>query len=70
MEGGLAERYVRAKTGTLSGVSCLAGYAGAPGRAPLAFAIFMNGVNDQATARARKAQDQIAEVLVAYLLAK
>jgi serine-type D-Ala-D-Ala carboxypeptidase/endopeptidase (penicillin-binding protein 4) len=39
MEGGLAERYVRAKTGTLAGVSCLAGYAGAPGHAPLAFAI-------------------------------
>jgi D-alanyl-D-alanine carboxypeptidase/D-alanyl-D-alanine-endopeptidase (penicillin-binding protein 4) len=70
MEGGLAERYVRAKTGTLQGVSCLAGYAGAPGKAPLAFAIFMNGVNDSATARARKAQDQIAEVLVAYLLAR
>jgi D-alanyl-D-alanine carboxypeptidase/D-alanyl-D-alanine-endopeptidase (penicillin-binding protein 4) len=70
MEGGLAERYVRAKTGTLQGVSCLAGYAGAPGKAPLAFAIFMNGVGDQATARARRAQDQIAEVLVAYLLAR
>jgi D-alanyl-D-alanine carboxypeptidase/D-alanyl-D-alanine-endopeptidase (penicillin-binding protein 4) len=70
MEGGLAERYVRAKTGTLQGVSCLAGYAGAPGKAPLAFAIFMNGVSDQGTARARKAQDQIAEVLVAYLLAR
>ncbi len=70
MEGGLAERYVRAKTGTLQGVSCLAGYAGAPGKAPLAFAIFMNDVSDQATNRARRAQDQIAEVLVAYLLAR
>jgi D-alanyl-D-alanine carboxypeptidase/D-alanyl-D-alanine-endopeptidase (penicillin-binding protein 4) len=70
MEGGLAERYVRAKTGTLAGVSCLAGYAGAPGHAPLAFAIFMNELPDPATLRARKAQDQIAEVLVTYLLAK
>jgi D-alanyl-D-alanine carboxypeptidase/D-alanyl-D-alanine-endopeptidase (penicillin-binding protein 4) len=70
MEGGLAERYVRAKTGSLAGVSCLAGYAGAPGHAPLAFAILMNEISDAATLRARKAQDQIAEVLVAYLLAK
>jgi D-alanyl-D-alanine carboxypeptidase/D-alanyl-D-alanine-endopeptidase (penicillin-binding protein 4) len=70
MEGGLAERYVRAKTGSLAGVSCLAGYAGAPGHAPLAFAIFMNDVPEPATANARAAQDKIAEVLVAYLLAK
>ena len=70
MEGGLAERYVRAKTGTLAGVSCLAGYAGAPGHAPLAFAIFMNDVPDPSTGRARRAQDAIAEALVAYLLAK
>jgi D-alanyl-D-alanine carboxypeptidase/D-alanyl-D-alanine-endopeptidase (penicillin-binding protein 4) len=69
MEGSLAERYVRAKTGTLAGVSCLAGYAGAPGHAPLAFAIFMNDLPDPATATARKAQDAIAEALVAYLLA-
>jgi D-alanyl-D-alanine carboxypeptidase/D-alanyl-D-alanine-endopeptidase (penicillin-binding protein 4) len=70
MEGGLAERYVRAKTGTLAGVSCLAGYAGAPGHAPLAFAIFMNDVPDPSTLKARHAQDAIAEALVAYLLAK
>ncbi|HEX4458610.1 MAG TPA: D-alanyl-D-alanine carboxypeptidase/D-alanyl-D-alanine-endopeptidase [Polyangia bacterium] len=68
MEGSLAERYVRAKTGTLAGVSCLAGYAGAPGHPPLAFAIFMNDVPDPATQKARKAQDAIAEALVAYLL--
>jgi serine-type D-Ala-D-Ala carboxypeptidase/endopeptidase (penicillin-binding protein 4) len=70
MEGGLAERYVRAKTGTLAGVSCLAGYAGAPGHAPLAFAIFMNEVPDLSSGKARHAQDAIAEALVAYLLAK
>jgi D-alanyl-D-alanine carboxypeptidase/D-alanyl-D-alanine-endopeptidase (penicillin-binding protein 4) len=70
MEGGLAERYVRAKTGTLAGVSALAGYAGAPGKAPLAFAILMNDLTDAGSARARRAQDQIAEALVAYLLAR
>jgi D-alanyl-D-alanine carboxypeptidase/D-alanyl-D-alanine-endopeptidase (penicillin-binding protein 4) len=70
MEGGLAERFVRAKTGTLAGVSCLAGYAGAPGKAPLAFAVFMNGLTDASTQTARKAQDSIAEALVAYLLSK
>ena len=70
MEGGLAERYVRAKTGTLAGVSCLAGYAGAPGHAPLAFAIFMNDIPDPSTLKARRAQDAIAEAMVAYLLAK
>jgi len=70
MEGGFAERYVRAKTGTLAGVSCLAGYAGAPGHAPLAFAIFMNDIPDPSTGRARHAQDAIAEALVTYLLAK
>lgn len=70
LEGSLAERFVRAKTGTLSGVSALAGYAGAPGRAPLAFAILMNGLPDTASAIARRAQDRIAEALVAYLLAR
>ena len=70
MEGGMAERYVRAKTGTLAGVSCLAGYAGAPGHAPLAFAILMNDLPDPSTQRARRAQDAIAEALVNYLLAR
>jgi D-alanyl-D-alanine carboxypeptidase/D-alanyl-D-alanine-endopeptidase (penicillin-binding protein 4) len=67
MAGGLAERYVRAKTGTLLGVSCLSGYAGAPGKAPLVFSILMNDVGDAATGKARHVQDQIAETLVSYL---
>jgi D-alanyl-D-alanine carboxypeptidase/D-alanyl-D-alanine-endopeptidase (penicillin-binding protein 4) len=67
MAGGPAERYVRAKTGTLLGVSCLSGYAGAPGKAPLVFSILMNDVGDATTAKARRIQDQIAETLVAYL---
>ncbi len=70
MEGGQAERWVRAKTGTLNGVSCLSGYAGAAGRLPLAFAILMNDVGDAATAEARRVQDAIAEALVVYLQAK
>ena len=67
MEKSVAERYVRAKTGTLNGVSCLSGYAGAPGHVPLAFSILMNDVPDNATQDARRAQDAIAEALVAYL---
>ncbi len=70
MSGGAAERYVRAKTGTLAGVSCLSGYAGAPGHQPLAFAIFMNNLPEVATAQARKIQDRIAEILATYLSAK
>ena len=69
MEKSVAERYVRAKTGTLNGVSCLSGYAGAPGRVPLAFSILMNDVPDTATPEARRAQDAIAEALVAFLAA-
>lgn len=67
MEGGSAERYVRAKTGTLEGVTCLSGYAGAAGRPPLAFSILMNDVKGAATADARRVQDAIAETLVTYL---
>lgn len=70
MEGGQAERFVRAKTGTLSGISCLAGYAGAPGRSPLVFAIFMNNLSEAASGLARRSQDQIAEALVAFLQAR
>ena len=61
----LAERYVRAKTGTLANVSCLSGFAGSPGHLPLVFSILVNDVanpND-----ARRAQDRVAEILVAYL---
>jgi D-alanyl-D-alanine carboxypeptidase/D-alanyl-D-alanine-endopeptidase (penicillin-binding protein 4) len=65
MGGTLAERYVRAKTGTLASVSCLSGFAGSPGRIPLVFSIV---VNDVASATdARRLQDRAAEILVAYL---
>jgi D-alanyl-D-alanine carboxypeptidase/D-alanyl-D-alanine-endopeptidase (penicillin-binding protein 4) len=68
MAGTLAERYVRAKTGTLASVSCLSGFAGSPGRVPLIFSILMNDV--ASAAEARRAQDRIAEILVAYLEAE
>ncbi|MES1206146.1 MAG: D-alanyl-D-alanine carboxypeptidase/D-alanyl-D-alanine-endopeptidase [Pseudomonadota bacterium] len=60
-----AERFVRAKTGTLIGTSCLSGFAGSPGRSPLIFSILMNDV--PAASDARRAQDRVAELLVAYI---
>jgi serine-type D-Ala-D-Ala carboxypeptidase/endopeptidase (penicillin-binding protein 4) len=68
MAGTLAERYVRAKTGTLATVSCLSGFAGSPGHVPLIFSILMNDI--ASAADARRAQDRVAELLVAYLEAE
>jgi D-alanyl-D-alanine carboxypeptidase/D-alanyl-D-alanine-endopeptidase (penicillin-binding protein 4) len=68
MAGTLAERYVRAKTGTLASVSCLSGFAGSPGRVPLVFSILMNDVSN--AGEARRIQDRVAELLVAYLEAE
>jgi D-alanyl-D-alanine carboxypeptidase/D-alanyl-D-alanine-endopeptidase (penicillin-binding protein 4) len=65
MGGGLAERYVRAKTGTLAGTSCLSGFAGSPGNMPLVFSILMNDLGNPI--EARRTQDRAAELLVAYL---
>jgi D-alanyl-D-alanine carboxypeptidase/D-alanyl-D-alanine-endopeptidase (penicillin-binding protein 4) len=65
MGGTLAERYVRAKTGTLANVSCLSGFAGSPGHMPLVFSILVNDV--PTPTEARRAQDRAAEILVAYL---
>lgn len=65
MAGTPAERYVRAKSGTLLGTSALSGLAGSPGRGPLVFSILMNEVNDVALARA--VQDRAAAVLAWYL---
>jgi serine-type D-Ala-D-Ala carboxypeptidase/endopeptidase (penicillin-binding protein 4) len=63
-----AERFVRAKTGTLANASCLSGFAGSPGHAPLIFSILMNDV--PIATDARRAQDQAAELLVAYIEAE
>jgi D-alanyl-D-alanine carboxypeptidase/D-alanyl-D-alanine-endopeptidase (penicillin-binding protein 4) len=60
-----AERFVRAKTGTLANTSCLSGFAGSPGRSPLIFSILMNDVPGPADAR--RAQDRAAELLVRYI---
>jgi serine-type D-Ala-D-Ala carboxypeptidase/endopeptidase (penicillin-binding protein 4) len=65
MGGTLAERYVRGKTGTLAGVSCLSGFAGSPGHVPLIFSVLINDVPN--AAEARRVQDRVAELLVAYL---
>ena len=68
MSGGKSERFIRAKTGTLDNVSCLAGYASAPGQSPIAFAVLVNDIPSWRVGRsARRLQDDIAEVLVAYL---
>jgi D-alanyl-D-alanine carboxypeptidase/D-alanyl-D-alanine-endopeptidase (penicillin-binding protein 4) len=70
MSGSIAERYVRAKTGTLNGVSCLSGFAGAPlsaaasMRSPLAFSVLINDHEDSAAAK--RLQDSVVEALVAY----
>ncbi|RMG95099.1 MAG: D-alanyl-D-alanine carboxypeptidase/D-alanyl-D-alanine-endopeptidase [Deltaproteobacteria bacterium] len=61
-----ATGWVRAKTGTLDGVSALSGYAGATGRAPLVFAIVMNDLSKWKGHAARKVQDRIAEALARY----
>jgi len=65
MGGTPAERFVRAKTGTLATASCLSGFAGSPGHAPLVFSILMNDV--AGASDARQAQDRAAELLVAYI---
>jgi D-alanyl-D-alanine carboxypeptidase/D-alanyl-D-alanine-endopeptidase (penicillin-binding protein 4) len=65
MGSSLAERYVRAKTGTLAGTSCLSGLAGSPGNIPLIFSFLMNDLGNPT--EARRTQDRAAELLVAYL---
>lgn len=61
-----ARRWVRAKTGTLDGVSALSGYVGAEGRDPIAFSILFNDLGRADTPRARRVQNEIAELLVRY----
>ncbi len=64
-----AAGWIRAKTGTLDGVTALSGYAGAPGREPLVFSVLMNDVPKAQTASARAAQNRIAEALQSYIAA-
>jgi D-alanyl-D-alanine carboxypeptidase/D-alanyl-D-alanine-endopeptidase (penicillin-binding protein 4) len=63
MRGTAAQDRCRAKTGTLSDVSALAGYCTTTGGSDVAFAILMNGVNPSA---ARALQDRMAAALARY----
>ena len=63
MRGTRASGRCRAKTGTLSGVTALAGYCEAPDGDTVTFALLMNRVNVLA---ARRAQDRIAALLASY----
>jgi D-alanyl-D-alanine carboxypeptidase/D-alanyl-D-alanine-endopeptidase (penicillin-binding protein 4) len=57
------ERGVRAKTGTMSGVSCLSGYAFTKSGEPLVFSLMMNGYIGSSMPY-RDLQDRICEILV------
>jgi D-alanyl-D-alanine carboxypeptidase/D-alanyl-D-alanine-endopeptidase (penicillin-binding protein 4) len=63
MRGTPASGNCRAKTGTLSGVSALAGYCKSRSGKRLAFALLMNGVN---VWTARRIQDRVAAELARY----
>ncbi|MCX4242429.1 D-alanyl-D-alanine carboxypeptidase/D-alanyl-D-alanine endopeptidase [Paraliomyxa miuraensis] len=58
--------WIRAKTGTLDGVSALSGYAGAPDRDPIAFSILFNGLRRADTSQARAVQNEIVELLARH----
>jgi D-alanyl-D-alanine carboxypeptidase/D-alanyl-D-alanine-endopeptidase (penicillin-binding protein 4) len=56
--------WIRAKTGTLDGVSALSGYAGALGKnSPVVFAVLMNELGRWESGKAKATQDQIALAL-------
>ena len=65
-----AQRFVRAKTGTLDEVSALAGYAGALGKPPIVFAILVSGLDRWKAGSVKKAQNEIAELLAAAAAAR
>ena len=54
---------IRAKSGSLSGVSCLSGYAFSPNHGPLAFSMLMNGYIGSSK-DCRNLQDNILAILV------
>ena len=59
---------VRAKTGTLSGVSALSGYVGDEGDV-LIFSIFVDGFSHRSLAGVRQAQVQMVRAMLAFLRA-
>ena len=58
-------RKVRAKTGTISGVTTLAGYAIANDKEPLAFVIMINGSKGMGW-KYKELEDKIATALTRY----
>ncbi len=65
MENDRAKGQILAKTGTLSGASCLSGYAFTSSGTPLAFSIMMNGYVGS-SGPYRKLQDDICTILATY----
>jgi D-alanyl-D-alanine carboxypeptidase/D-alanyl-D-alanine-endopeptidase (penicillin-binding protein 4) len=66
MQGTAAEGKVRAKTGTLPGVSCLSGYVEGAGNPRLAFSVLMNDLTCPVSA-ARDLQDEMAAEMARYV---
>jgi D-alanyl-D-alanine carboxypeptidase/D-alanyl-D-alanine-endopeptidase (penicillin-binding protein 4) len=69
MEGTAAERYVRGKTGTLKGTSCLTAIAGSATGKQLVFSVLLNEIPDagEAGRAARSLQDELAQTVVLFL---
>lgn len=57
---------IRAKTGTLAAVTALAGYAGTDSAHPIAFAVIVNALPTGTRGDARRVQDTVAALAVAY----
>lgn len=67
MTRGPAAGLVRAKTGTLDGVSALSGFVATDGRAPLAFSILVNGYDPAQGRYARQLQNDVCEAMIPFL---
>ncbi|MCD6360471.1 MAG: D-alanyl-D-alanine carboxypeptidase, partial [Armatimonadetes bacterium] len=65
MCGTRAEGHVRAKTGTLTGVSALSGYVDTRGGETIVFSMIMNGFGCDVS-RIRRLQDEICVVMAQW----